>query len=147
MKYLFPILFILLIGCTKRIYVPVTSYHTITETLHDTIIDVKLDVIRDSIITDDTISVLSNKYATTTALWSNNKLYHSLSINDVSIPVRIEYKDRTVIDSIQIPYPVKGDPIKMPLNWYEKLCLYGFSIVMGAVIAWGIIKIKKMITF
>ncbi len=72
MKYLVPILFILFVGCTKKIYVPVNSYHTITETLHDTIIDVKLDVIRDSIITDDTISVLSNKYSKTTAKWSNN---------------------------------------------------------------------------
>lgn len=143
MKYLFPILFILLVGCTKKIYVPVNSYHTITETLHDTIIDVKLDVIRDSIITDDTISVLSNKYSKTTAKWSNNRLYHSLSINDITIPVRIEYKDRTVIDSIQVPYPVKGDPIKMPLNWYEKICVYGFTIIIGTFFSWLILKIKR----
>lgn len=144
MKYLVPILFIILVGCTKKIYVPVNSYHTITETVHDTIVDVKLDVIRDSIITDDTISVLSNKYATTTAIWANNRLSHSLTIKDITIPVKVEYKEKIINDSIQIPYPVKGDPIKMPLNWYEKLCVYGFSILMGAGIVWGIVRIRHV---
>lgn len=44
-------LLLLLTSCTRKVYVPVEHRTVQTVTLHDTVVQVKLDVIRDSVIT------------------------------------------------------------------------------------------------
>jgi len=130
---------LLFVGCktTKTVYVPVETIRTEIQTVHDTIVNVKLDVLRDSIVTNDTLSILSNKYSYSSAMWSKGLLSHSLSIKDIKIPVKVQYINISKVDSIQIPYPVEK-VVKVNyltdwqrfrirvLNWlFIGLCLYG----------------------
>ena len=61
------------------------------------------------------------------------------------------YRDKLIRDTISvsktdsIPYPVKGDTIYInKLNWYQNLSVWGFSIILGAIIIYIILKIKNI---
>ena len=61
------------------------------------------------------------------------------------------YRDKLIRDTISvsktdsIPYPVKGDTVYInKLNWYQNLSVWGFSIILGAIIIYIILKIKKI---
>lgn len=114
---------ILLSGCAPKIvYVPTETIRTVTEIVHDTTIQVKLDVIRDSVAVSDTFSRLSNKYAYSTAEWHSGLLNHSLTIKDVAIPVRIQYVNKTIHDTtskVIVQKLSKSDQNK--LNNYDSL--------------------------
>lgn len=94
-------------GCgVQRIqYVPIERTRTITETKIDTVVQVEIEQIRDSVVTADTLSVLSNKYATSTAAVSRGLLHHSLRTTEAKLDIRVQYIDRVVYDSI--PYPIE----------------------------------------
>lgn len=71
----------------------------------------------------DTVSVLSTKYATSTAKINNNTLYHTLTNKDENIPVRIQYKDKIIRDSViltkEIPVDVIVEKPYIPkFMWY-----------------------------
>jgi hypothetical protein len=101
-------LFWLLTSCgTRTVYVPVDRVHTETVTLKDTIIDVRLEHIRDSVSVADSISYLTNKYAYSWAAMKEGMLTHSLGTWPVNIPVEVKYIDRIITDSIPVPYEVK----------------------------------------
>lgn len=93
MKHFLLIFFaVLLFSCAKRIvYVPYETIRTEKVTVHDTLIDVQLVPIRDSVSVRDTFSLLSNKYSYSSATWHSGLLNHSLVIKDISIPVRVQY--------------------------------------------------------
>ena len=143
------IAFACLTACkVKTIYVPVETKTVITETVRDTIVDVRIEYIRDSVITPDTISFLSNIYAYSSAEWRNGLLHHVLSTcPDALIPVNIKYIDRLRIDSIPAPYPVEVPVyVENPLSWWQKariklgevlLIIIGIGI---AYLAWKLIK-------
>jgi hypothetical protein len=116
------ILILFLTGCkTKTVYVPVHSTTTVTELLHDTIVEMRLQVFRDSVSVPDTVSRLENKYAYSTALWTSGRLSHSLGIKPVTIPVEIQYKEIVRTDSIDRPYPVPGpEKIVYRLRWWQE---------------------------
>lgn len=82
LKYLTSIfaLLCLLSGCSTIKYIPVNTTvvtrDTVTVTLRDTNIIFKTDTLRAEI--KDTISVLSNDFATSTAIYSNHTLHHTL---------------------------------------------------------------------
>lgn len=96
-------------GCkTKTVYVPVKEKSIEILTIRDTILNTKLDYFRDTVITPDTISFLSNRYGFTWAEAKNGKLHHSLTTwPDTLIPVSTHYIERQRIDSIPAPYPVE----------------------------------------
>lgn len=132
-------------GCktVKTVYVPTNTVHTEYVTIHDTVVSVKLDVIRDSIVSKDTLSTLDNKYAKTTAKWSNGMLYHSLSTKNVEIPIKIQYINTATTDTIQVPYKVDViREVKKPLGWYEKLSVWGFSILIVIVVIIILVKLN-----
>lgn len=91
---------------TKTVYIPVNSVSTKTEVLHDTVLDIQLVPYRDSVAIRDTSSCLENAYASSLAIWSDNMLHHSLTVKNVSLPVRVIYKNIIQTDSIQVPYEV-----------------------------------------
>ncbi|MDU1893042.1 MAG: hypothetical protein E6767_20390 [Dysgonomonas sp.] len=92
-------------GCkSKPVYIPLKEVHTVTQTLKDTVLDIRLIPYKDSVQTTDTLSYLENKYAFSWAKLSDNKLHHSLTIKDVDIPVNLQIVETLVSDSV--PYPV-----------------------------------------
>lgn len=144
------ILFVCFItGCkTKTIYYPVERKTTITETLRDTVIDVRLEHIRDSVITPDTTSRLSNKYAYSSARLISGMLHHTLSTwPDALIPVEVKYIDRLQIDSIPAPYPVEV-PVyidKEPTWWQKARMRLGeaFLVAITAALIYAAGKLIK----
>jgi hypothetical protein len=126
------LLFCALTSCkTKTVYVPVERVHTETVTLKDTIIDVRLEHIRDSVTVPDSISYLSNKYAYSWAAIVGGMLTHSLGTWQTNIPVEVKYIDRIITDSIPVPYEVRI------IEYKEKALTFWQSVKMNI----GIISI------
>ena len=82
-----------------------TEVKTVVEHVVDTAY-VQLPVIVEKVATLDTVSVLENVYATSSAVVCGGVLKHSLETKPVSVPVRVEkeivYRDSTVFrDRVQ----------------------------------------------
>lgn len=147
MKYFFIVIMLLLLSCTKKIYVPVHSTTTITETVRDTVVRVDLQLYRDSVTTPDTISHLSNPYCESWARVSGGMLYHSLRSSGDSIPVKVQKMERLRVDSITVPYPVDRPVyIDKSLSGWQKIRMQIGDVSMGvllvSIIFWLIKKIK-----
>lgn len=145
MKKLIFIFPLLLIGCRsiKTVYVPVESVKVITTTVHDTLVQLKLDVLHDSIVTKDTLSVLSNKYAYSSAMWSNGMLSHSLSIKDVQIPIRVQYINTNTVDSVQVPYSVETIKEVNFLTDWQRFRLLVLDWLFIALALYGLWRFRK----
>lgn len=129
------ILSLLLIGCKSKIqYVPLESVRVEKEieTIHDTIIQVKLVPYYTNVVTPADSSFLENQYAFSRAFWDGKFLHHSLGIKDIQFPVNIQWRDRwhTRYDSIPYPVevPIKGDTI-YKMKWYEEIFFFIGTIV------------------
>ena len=141
---LFVLLCIFLPGCrTKTAYVPVHSSSVVSELRRDTLVEVRLPLLRDSISTTDTLSFLENKYASSIAFWSNNRLLHSLVVKEVSVPIKIEYIERFRTDSISVPYPVEHIVEKNVLRWWQKVLM----CAGGLLFTYFIIRVGKRSAF
>lgn len=147
MKKLFLLIPLLFLGCKtiKTVYVPIEKVRIERQTVHDTIIDVKLDVLRDSIVTKDTISILSNKYAISSAKWSNNTLYHSLSTKDIHIPVKIQYVNTYISDTIQVPYKVEVLKEVNILTAWQIIRIKIFNLMIIIIGGYFLIRYRKNI--
>ena len=131
-------------GCgTKSIYVPVRSASFVTETRRDTLIEVRLQPMRDSVTTLDTLNILENKYASSVALWSGGRLSHSLAMKEVPIPVKVEYIERLRTDSIAVPYPIERVVERNILRWWQKILMYAG----GSIFAYLIVRVGKRVVF
>jgi len=111
-------------GCkTKTVYIPVKQTTLETVTYRDTIIDTQLAYYRDTVVTPDTISFLSNPYGFSWAEARDGKLHHSLtSWPDSLISVRTRYIERVIVDSIPAPYPVEVPVYKeRELSFWQKV--------------------------
>jgi hypothetical protein len=128
-------LFCLLTSCgTRTVYVPVDRVHTETVTLKDTIVDIRLEHIHDSVSVSDSVSYLTNKYAYSWAGITGGRLNHSLGTWPVNIPVEIKYIDRIITDSIPFPYEVKVIEYKdKPLTWWQRV-----RITAGDISLWAL---------
>ena len=134
------ILIYFLSGCSKTVYVPVHSSTIITEVVRDTVIDIRLETIRDSVTVADTISRLENKYACSVAQWSAGMLSHSLATKPVDIPVQIQYKEVIRIDSIAVPYPViEIKEVNRQKKWQKVFMNFGI-IAFAASCCWLLFK-------
>lgn len=140
----------LLVGCgsTKIEYVPVETIKTITETLRDTIVDVRLVPYKEEVETEADSSYLENPYAYSFAFWDGLKLRHSLGIFDKPIPSRVQYLDRIVEIEVEKPYPVKGDTVYVnKLSWWQStLVALGVLMVIQILILTGL-GVFKVIRF
>lgn len=138
-----------LTGCSKEIaYVPIDSVHYVKTTVYDTVISIKLVAYKDSVSIVDTFSRLENKYALSTALWSKNRLNHVLQIKDVSIPVKTQYIEKIVIDSVQVPYKVVVTKEVNKLTKFQKFEIRWFwYIVIGFIVYFAWTKRKWIIKF
>lgn len=133
--YIFICLIILFIGLvglfsgckSKTLYVPVESVKTeyINKYQRDSI------YIKDSVmykILGDTIYIEKYMYR-----------YRDKAIHDTIIKT----------DSVQVPYPVKGDTIEVnKLNWYQEACIWFTSLVLVALALYLGIKYRgKILAF
>lgn len=127
---------LMLTSCTRKVYIPVEHKTIQTVTLHDTVVQVRLDQVRDSVVTPDTVNRLENKYAVSYAEYSHGMLHHSLNTKDVSIPVSVQYVEKEIQKEIPQPYPVEVIKIvEKELNWWQRLTMWvgGFVIVAGTI--------------
>ena len=131
-------------GCAKTVYVPVQSTKTITETVHDTIVEVKLQTFRDSIVTPDTVSRLENKYSYSAALWSAGRLTHTLGVKDIDIPVTLQYIETVITDSIAVPYPVETVKTEYRQRWWQEALMWLGVAALILFAGWVVNLIRKV---
>lgn len=111
---LFLLTIILLFGCAPRLVyrdVPIEVLKHDSIAYHDTIINVKLDVIKDSVTVKEDSSFLSNKYAYSYAKYGLDGLHHSLGIFQntvhpivINLPTKTKYieKQKIVREPVEI---------------------------------------------
>ena len=128
----FVLLFVLCSGCTRRVYVPVERTTTVTEILRDTVVELKLKQVHDTVTIEalgrDTASYLENGTHFSRATWKDGKLGHSLgTLPDASVKDSLQVKHIIIRDSIPYPVPVE---VEKKLTWWErqKVRYGGFSI-------------------
>lgn len=147
--FLIIVLALFLSGCKSKIqYVPIETIKTEKkiETVHDTIVQVKLvPYYAQSVVPSDS-SFIENKYAFSNAFWDGSLLHHDLGIKDINIPVNIKYVDRWHFSTDSIPYikevPVKGDTI-YKMYWHEQIFYYIGLLVTIAAAFFGIYKLVR----
>lgn len=113
-KIILFIVSLLLIGCSPKLIERVRTEYIEKEVLRDTTIYVPIEGNIQYNRVKDTTSVLENKWAKTTAsVDSAGYLNHSLEEKKQDVPFKVPYKDKIIkqIDSVDRPYPVKGDTI------------------------------------
>lgn len=152
-RHLLMMLFVSLVcaSCATK-YVPVetTRYVKTTETLRDTTLIVQLVPSKEIVMLHpkDTVSHLKNKYAESWVRVKDGYMSHSLEILPTDVPVKATVKDKSTVDSIRIPVPYEVPKIiykDKKLNWFQNLCVWGFSILLGILAIWMVylaIKIR-----
>lgn len=135
----FVVMFVLFSGCTRRVYIPVEKTTTVTEVLRDTIVEVKLKVVHDTVTIEaegrDTTSYLENGTHYSHATWRDGKLGHSLgTLPDAKLLDTLKVKHVIIRDSI--PYPVQVEVEKKLTFWQKMKIEYGgFAMGVAATFA------------
>ena len=137
----FVLLFVLFSGCTRRVYVPVERTTTVTEILRDTVVELKLKQVHDTvtIATEgrDTASYLKNGTHFSHVTWKDGKLGHSLgTLPDASVKDSMQVKHIIIRDSIPYPVPVE---VEKKLTWWERQKLEYGGFAMGVALFFGFI--------
>lgn len=137
-------------GCkTKTVFIPLKETSIEVVTLRDTVIKAEMAYYRDTIVTPDTISFLSNPYGFSWVEAKEGRLHHSLSSwPDSIIPVKIKYMEKIRIDSIPVPYTIEVPMYtEKPLSTWDKIRLRTGEVVMVAAIlallGWLVVRRKK----
>lgn len=130
----FLLLFVLFSGCTRRVYVPVERTTTVTEIVKDTVVEVILEVRKDTVTVEaagrDTTSYLENGTHFSRATWKGGKLGHSLgTLPGASVKDTVPFKMVIVRDSI--PYPVEVE-VEKKLSWWQRQKMEYGGIAIGA---------------
>lgn len=130
----FLLLFVLFSGCTRRVYVPVERTTTVTEIVKDTVVEVILEVRKDTVTVEaagrDTTSYLENGTHFSRATWKEGKLGHSLgTLPGASVKDTVPVKMVIIRDSI--PYPVEVE-VEKKLSWWQRQKMEYGGIAIGA---------------
>ena len=135
----FVLMFVLFSGCSKRVYVPVERTTTVYETLRDTLVEVELKEVRDTVTIEtvggDTLSYLHNDIAYSFASIEGGKLGHSLGIRPgTKLLFSMQMKFIHIVDSI--PYPVTVE-VEKKLTWWQRMKMEygGFAIGIATALA------------
>lgn len=127
-------------SCAVQRQVPINNYQkdtvVVKELIRDTIIVPKVEREYVEVKTNDTISILNTKLATSTALITNNQLQHSLEQKDVEIPVKIQYKDR-IVEKVKVEH--KEVAVEVPVPYRDNV--FWISIIINIVLG-GLLIIK-----
>lgn len=135
----FVLMFVLFSGCTRRVYVPMERTTKVYETLVDTVVEVSVREVRDTVTIRtegrDTLSFLSNDIAYSFASIENGMLGHSLgTIPGAKVRDSIKVTHVHTVDSI--PYPVTVE-VEKKLTWWQgvKMEYGGFAMGLAAALA------------
>lgn len=135
----FVLMFVLFSGCTRRVYVPMERTTTVYETLVDTVVEVSVREVHDTVTIRtegrDTLSFLSNDIAYSFASIENGMLGHSLgTIPGAKVRDSIKVIHVHTVDSI--PYPVTVE-VEKKLTWWQgvKMEYGGFAMGLAAALA------------
>lgn len=135
----FVLTFVIFSGCTRRVYVPVERTTTVTETLVDTVVELRLKEVHDTVTVqahgEDTLSYLSNGIGYSFASIEGGVLGHSLG----TLPgakVKDSIKVRHIVIRDSIPYPVTVE-VEKKLTWWERMKMEygGFAMGVAAALA------------
>lgn len=129
-KFSFLPLLLLLFSCAPKEVVRYVRDVSI-RVERDTIVEVKLAPSVDSVSVFDTLSIIENKYARTSAKWSKSMLTHTLEIK----PTPIEVKTRIIERVDSIPYEVERIKEINRLTSWQKLRLDLFNFLVAFFIA------------
>ena len=137
----FVLLFVLCSGCTRRVYVPVERTTTVTEILRDTVVELKLMQVHDTVTIEvlgrDTASYLEDGTHFSRATWKDGKLGHSLgTLPDASVKDTLKVKYVIVRDSIPYPVPVE---VEKKLSWWERQKVRYGGLAIGVAAFFGFI--------
>ena len=133
----FVLMFVMFSGCSKRVYVPVERTTTVYETLRDTLVEVELKEVRDTVTIEtldgDTLSYLHNDLAYSFASIEGGKLGHSLGIRPgTKLLFPMQMKFIHIVDSI--PYPVTVE-VEKKLTWWQRMKMEYGGFAMGIATA------------
>lgn len=117
------VLLMLLLSCTKTVYVPVERVKTVTTTVVDSFVEIVTPPERVTNTTTDTTSVISTLYATSTATVSNGILTHDLKqhARKDSIKTQTVYIHETDSVPFAVPYPVVEQYVPIWCWWLSVL--------------------------
>lgn len=138
---LFVAAFVCFSGCTRKVYIPVERTTTVTEFLRDTVVELKLKQVRDTVTIDalgkDTASYLEDGTHFSRATWKGGKLGHSLgTLPNASVKDSMKVKHIFIRDSIPYPVPVE---VEKKLTWWERQKLEYGGIAIGVALFFGLI--------
>ena len=137
----FVLTFVLFSGCTRRVYVPVERTTTVTELVRDTVVEVRLKVVHDTVTIEahgrDTTSYLENGTQFSYATWKDGRLGHSLgTLPGASVKDILQVKYIIIRDSI--PYPVTVE-VEKKLSWWQRQKLEYGGFAIGVAVFFGFI--------
>ena len=137
----FVLLFVLCSGCTRRVYIPVERTTTVTEILRDTVVELKLKQVHDTVTIEalgcDTASYLENDTHFSHVTWKDGKLGHSLgTLPDASVEDTLQVKHIIIRDSIPYPVPVE---VEKKLTWWQRQKLEYGGFAIGVAVFFGFI--------
>lgn len=119
------VLLMLLLSCTKTVYVPVDRTKTVTTTVVDSFVEVVTPPERVTNTTTDTTSVISTLYATSTATVNNGILTHDLTqhARKDSVKTQTVYIHETDSVPFTVPYPVVEQYVP-PWGWWLSILAF-----------------------
>lgn len=143
MKYFLSIIILLLFASCRTRYI---TLHDVEQridsiTFVDTVLQVRLDVVHDSVSVDTTSSFLSNKYAYSWARF-DGKLHHSLGVYDGLAPIEVKMPKEYVTITRYKDMPV---PVEVPLSRIDQLklkCFDFFAMMFLSLLVIVIILIR-----
>lgn len=132
---------LLVVSCTKRVYVPVTEVHIVKEIIVDTVVEVVTPMERVINVTTDTISELRTSHAASTAEVIDGVLQHELVQHPRKDSVSVQIKTVQITDSIPYTVEVEVEKSVVPAWSWWTLAISGISI--GGLLMRLIGKIKR----
>lgn len=128
-----PLLFVCLLlwSCTRTVYVPVTERRNVYTTVRDTVLvfTERGDTVER--MTPDTVSLIAYKGVESEARIVDGMLQHRLAVQARRDSVRVEVRERLVVDSVQYPVYVDGMQENKPRAWMWKIVAIAVIAVAG----------------
>ncbi len=122
---------VMFLSCTRTVYVPVTEHRNVYTTVRDTVIVLAERGDTVERITPDTVSLIAYKGVESEARIVDGMLQHRLAVQARRDSVRVEVRERLVVDSVPYPVYVDGMQENKPRAWMWKIVAIAVIAVAG----------------
>ena len=128
-------------GCTRKVYIPVERTTTVTEFVRDTLVEMRLKEVHDTVTIEavgrDTTSYIEDGTHFSHATWKDGKLGHSLgTLPGASVKDTVKVRHIIIRDSIPYPVPVE---VEKKLTWWQRQKMEYGGIAIGVSVFFGFI--------